>query len=61
MNAPKAWLAALVAGLTTLLATLQGRPTLDGMGWADWLIVALGAIVTGVTVYAAPYTIRRTP
>lgn len=53
-EANKAWVAAVVAALSTMLATLQGRPTLDGMGWAEWLIVALAAIVAGLTTYMVP-------
>lgn len=54
MNANKAWVAAVAAGLTSMLATLQGRTDLDSMRWVDWFIVILAAVVAGVTVYAVP-------
>lgn len=50
----KAWAAAVVAALTSLLATLQGRTDLGTMGTADWLIVVLSAVVAGATVWAVP-------
>lgn len=50
----KAILAGLLAGLATLLATLQGRTDLDTMRPVDWMIVALGALVTGLGAYLMP-------
>lgn len=54
MNANKAWVAAVVAALTSLLATLQGRTDLATMRVVDWLIVVVSAIVAGLTVYTIP-------
>lgn len=54
MNANKAWVAAVAAGLTSMLATLQGRTDLDTMRLVDWLIVVLSAVVAGMTVYVVP-------
>lgn len=54
MGASKAWIAAIVAGLSSLVATLQGRTDLDTMSGIDWLIVVLAAIVAGLTVYSVP-------
>lgn len=54
MNANKAWVAAVVAALTSLVATLQGRTDLDTMRSVDWLIVAVSAIVAGLAVYTIP-------
>ena len=53
-NSNKAVLAALLAGLASLLATLQGRPELESMRAIDWVIVVLSAVVTGLTVYVVP-------
>ena len=54
MNSNKAIIAAVLAGLASLLATLQGRPELDTMRAIDWVIVVLAAVVTGLTVYTVP-------
>lgn len=54
MNSNKAILAAVTAGLASLVATLQGRPDLDSMRAVDWIIVILSAVVAGLTVYAVP-------
>ena len=51
----KAYLAFALAFATALYATLQGRPTLEGMKVMDWLIVILGAVV----VAGGTYTIRN--
>jgi hypothetical protein len=50
----KAILAAVIAFLSSLLATVQGRTDLDTMGPIDWLIVLLAAAVAGLTVYTVP-------
>jgi hypothetical protein len=54
MNSNKAVLAAVLAGLASMLATLQGRPELDTLRAIDWVIIVLSAVVTGLTVYAVP-------
>lgn len=53
-NANKAWIAALVAALTTFVATVQGRTDVDTMGAVDWLIVVLSAVIAGASVWAVP-------
>ena len=52
----KAIVGFVLAFLTALYATLQGRPDLDSMRVLDWLIVVLGAVVTagGVWVTTNP-------
>lgn len=50
----KAWVAAVIAALTSLAATLQGRTELDTMRLVDWLLVVVGAVVAGLAVYAVP-------
>lgn len=37
--------------LAALLATVQGRPTLEGMRLIDWFIVIGGALVSAGVVY----------
>lgn len=37
--------------LAALIASIQGRPTLEGMGPVDWLIVVGGALVVAGGVY----------
>jgi hypothetical protein len=54
MTAHKAWVAALVAGLTSLIATVQGRTDIDTMSAVDWIIVIISAVVAGLTVYVVP-------
>ena len=54
MTAHKAVVAAVVAALTSLIATITGRTDLDTMGAVDWLIVVVSAIVAGLSVYAVP-------
>lgn len=54
MSVNKAWLAAVVAFLSSLIATLQGRTDLDNMGAVDWLIIVVSAIVAGLAVYQIP-------
>lgn len=54
MTANKAWVAAVVAALTSLVATLQGRTDLDTMRAVDWVIVVLSALIAGLTVYVVP-------
>lgn len=54
MGASKAWVAAIVAALTTFVATVQGRTDLDTMRAVDWLIVVVSAFVAGLTVYTVP-------
>jgi hypothetical protein len=53
-TANKAWVAAIVAALTSLIATLQGRTDVATMGWVDWLIVVCSTIVAGLAVYIVP-------
>lgn len=59
MSATKAWVAAAVATLASLVATLQGRTDLDTMRAVDWLIVLASALAAGGTVWAAPNKDRR--
>lgn len=47
----KAAVAFVLAFLTALYATLQGRTDLDSMRVIDWAIVVLGAVVTAGAVY----------
>lgn len=54
MSANKAVLAAVVAGLASLVATVQGRTDVDTMKAIDWIIVVLSAIIAGMTVYIVP-------
>lgn len=54
MTAHKAYVAALVAALTSFVATVQGRTDLDTMSALDWLVIVLSAIVAGLTVYSVP-------
>lgn len=54
MTAHKAYIAAIVAALTSLVATLQGRTDLDTMRVVDWLIVVGSALVAGLAVYNLP-------
>jgi uncharacterized membrane protein YcaP (DUF421 family) len=49
----KAIIAFVLTFASALLASLQGRQTLDGMGAVDWIIIVLGAIVTAGAVYGA--------
>lgn len=48
----KAVVAFVLAFLTALYATLQGRTDIDTMKAMDWAIVVLGAVVTAGAVYA---------
>lgn len=54
MGASKAWVAAIIAGLTSFVATVQGRTDIDTMRVVDWLIVVVSALVAGLTVYSVP-------
>jgi hypothetical protein len=54
----KAWVAAVVAALTSLVATLQGRPELETMTLVDWLIVLASAGVAGLTVWTVPNQVK---
>ena len=54
MTSNKAILAAVLAGLASLVATLQGRPDVASMTAVDWIIVVLSAVVAGLTVYLVP-------
>jgi hypothetical protein len=47
----KAIVAFVLAFLTALYATLQGRPDVDQMKALDWAIVVLGAVVTAGATY----------
>ncbi len=52
MTKPYKSLAAFIlAFAAALLASIQGRPTLDGMRVVDWVVVVLGAVVTAGAVY----------
>ncbi len=42
------------AFLAVLYASIQGRPTLDGMQTLDWFVVVLGALVTAGATYVVP-------
>lgn len=53
-TANKAWVAALIAALASVVATVQGRTDLDTMKPVDWVIVVLSAVVAGGTVYMVP-------
>ena len=56
MNANKAILAALIAGLSSLVAALtEANP----VTFREWLLVVLSALVAGLTVYAVPNRPRR--
>jgi TRAP-type uncharacterized transport system fused permease subunit len=50
----KSIIVAVVAGLTALLATVQGRTDLYSMRLVDWLIVLVASLVAGLTVYVVP-------
>lgn len=47
----KAVVGFVIAFLTALLATVQGRTDLDTMAVRDWLIVVVGALITAGGVY----------
>lgn len=47
-------MAAVVAALTTFLAMVQDRTTVDTMGRVEWLIVVVSSVVAGLTVYLVP-------
>lgn len=51
MKPYKAVVAGVLAFLTALYATLQGRTDLDTMKAMDWFIVVLGAVVTAGATY----------
>lgn len=53
-TAHKAYIAAVIAALTTLVASIQGRPELDTLSVVDWLIIVVSAVLAGLTVYAVP-------
>lgn len=53
-KANKAWIAVLVAAAASFTATVQGRTDLDTMSPIDWVIVVLGTLVAGATVYMVP-------
>ena len=54
MTPTKAVLAAILAGLSTFVATVSGRTDVDTMSAVDWLIVIVSAIVAGLAVYTVP-------
>ena len=54
MSTNKAILAAIAAGLASLVATLQGRTDLDTLSATGWLIVVVSAVVAGLSVYLVP-------
>jgi len=47
----KAVAAFVLTFLGALIASIQGRPTLDGMGPIDWFVVVGSALVTAGAVY----------
>lgn len=47
----KAVVAFILAFLTALYATLQGRPDLENLKPLDWGIIVLGALVTAGATY----------
>ncbi len=48
----KAVAAFVLAFLTALYASIQGRTDLNDLGTIEWLIVILGAVVTAGAVFA---------
>lgn len=60
MTASKAWVAALVAALASLVATVQGRTDLATMKAVDWLLVVVSAIAVGLATYTVPNSPQRT-
>lgn len=53
-HANKAWVGALVAGLSALLVSLQGNEELDTLSLGQWVVVVLSAVVAALTVYIVP-------
>jgi hypothetical protein len=47
----KAIAAFVLAFLTALYASLQGRPELETLKAIDWIIIVLGAVVTAGATY----------
>lgn len=47
----KAIAAFLLTFLATLLASIEGRPEIDGLKLLDWAIIVGSALVTSGTVY----------
>jgi drug/metabolite transporter (DMT)-like permease len=56
MNANKAVLAAVLAGLASLVAALTER---NPVSFREWLLVVLSAIVAGLAVYVVPNRPKR--
>lgn len=56
MNANKAVLAAVLAGLASLVASLTER---NPVSFREWLLVVLSALVVGLTVYVVPNRPKR--
>ena len=54
MTPTKAVLAAILAGLSSFVATVSGRTDVDTMSVVDWLIIIVAAVVAGLTVYVVP-------
>ena len=54
MTPTKAVLAAILAGLSSFVATVSGRTDVDTMSAVDWLIIIVAAVVAGLTVYVVP-------
>jgi len=54
MTPTKAVLAAVLAGLSSFVATVSGRTDVDTMSAVDWLIIIVAAVVAGLTVYVVP-------
>ena len=55
MTAPKAVAGAVLAGLSTLVASLTALPGDADVTFRLWVIIVLGAVVSGLGVWAAPY------
>lgn len=51
MNANKAVLAAVLAGLASLVASLTER---NPVSFREWVLVVLSALVVGLSVYLIP-------
>ena len=54
MTASKAVVGAVLAGLSTLVASLTALPGDADVTFRLWVVIVLGAVVSGLGVYAAP-------
>lgn len=50
----KAWLAALVTGLTAVIAQVSDKTEFSDLSPLQWVVVVLSAVVAGSAVYATP-------